>query len=61
MYHFMIDVVMIEQLDGSLVNNGNKCTCHTKYTCYRHVVIVITLHMMVLIRNGLKFTKIDCF
>jgi len=57
MYRFMIDVVMIEQLDGSLVNNGNKCTCHTKYTCYKDVVIAITIHMMMPIRNGSKTYK----
>jgi hypothetical protein len=57
MYRFMINVVMIEQLDGSLVKNGNKCTCHIKYTCYRHVVIVITLHMMMPIRNGSETYK----
>lgn len=61
MYRFMIDVVMIEQLDGSLVNNGNKRTCHTKYACYRHMVIVITLHMRMPIRNGSETYKIWLF
>ncbi len=57
MYRFMIDVVMIEQLDGSFVKNGNKCTCHTKYTCYRHVVIAISIHMTMPIRNGFETYK----
>jgi hypothetical protein len=61
MYRFMINVVTIKQFDGSLVNNGNKCTCHSKYTCYRHVVIAITLHMMMPTKNGSKTYKFSFF